>query len=1288
MAKFSVKKPLTVFVAVLAILVLGVVAYTKMTPDLLPNMDFPYVVIVTTDPGASPEAVESDITKPMEQAMATLNEIKHISSTSQNSVSMVVLEFEQGVNMDSTGVDIQQKIATLQGGWDDTVGTPYVLKINPTMLPVAVAAVSSDKMDVAELSEFVENTLTSKMEGITGVASVSVSGLVQRQMNVILSQEKMDALSARLAQAVNGQLDAAAGQLQQTKKQLQDAKAAIRSAEENAVAQAATKALEAVRGSLRDMDEQEARLSERLAELQTLLQRKTELEAKKAGYDARIAAIENNPLLTPEQKEEQIAAVKAESGYVQMEAELAEVDLRLAAMGKDWEHLLGEIERLQEQLRLLREKIRKFKEDNAVLAGMVEQITSGAMTVADGVQQIIAGNIQIDSALTQLESGLAAIEESRASALEQTNLQDVLQLSTVSALLTAQNFSMPAGYIADDDGVQYMVSVGDSISTREELQELILFDLGMEGVEPIRLEDVAEVFVTDNEGSIYAKLNGENGVTVTFNKQSTYATAEVSKNISQRFEELTGEYDGLHFTPLMDQGDYIRIIISSIFSSLGWGALFAILILYLFLRDLRPTVITLVSIPVSVIFAVVLMYFCGVTINMISLSGLAVAVGMLVDNSVVVIENIYRLRAKGATVTQAAVAGAGQVLGAITASTLTTVCVFLPIVFVEGITKQLFTDLALTMTFSLLASLAVALTLVPAMASGMLKKDKRIKDGLLSKIYPFYRRAVAWALRHKTAVLGTSAALLVATALLTVQRGFVFMPEIDLNTVSVTITMPEGCDHDKAAELADEVTRRALTIENVETVGAAMSSSSAMSMMSMGGTGGDYDVTAYVIVPEGESGNAVGKKLVELCEDMECKVSYSGAADGMTQMMTGSGITLRVYGDDMEQLQEAAKTVGEALEGVEGVREVSDGLEEATPAVHLTVDRAKAMQHGMTVAQVYMQVASALSTSTTGADMTLDGQSMGVTIALPEEQAVTMENLPELEIKPDSSMSGAMTSMSGTASSMGSSMGSMGTSVGGSAASSGESFRLGDVATVERTVSMNTISRMEQRRCITATATVADGYNVTKVSAAAIKAVEALELPDGVTAEFDGENETIMEAMSQLLLMLALGILLVYLVMVAQFQSLKSPFIVMFTIPLAFTGGFIILLIAGVELSVVSLIGFVMLVGIIVNNGIVLVDYINQLRLDGMERREAIIEAGITRLRPILMTSITTILGLLVMAFGGDAGTALMQPMALVCIGGLVYATLMTLLVVPCMYDIISRRELRKVAESDLSYEE
>ena len=321
--------------------------------------------------------------------------------------------------------------------------------------------------------------------------------------------------------------------------------------------------------------------------------------------------------------------------------------------------------------------------------------------------------------------------------------------------------------------------------------------------------------------------------------------------------------------------------------------------------------------------------------------------------------------------------------------------------------------------------------------------------------------------------------------------------------------------------------------------------------------------------------------------------------------------------------------------------------------------------------------------------------------ALSDAQKVDLEKLLELEIKPGSSMGSAVSGMGGGAmnsmgsamsgmggSSMSGAMASTGTSASAGAGAGGESFKLGEVATLEHTVSMSTISRMEQRRCITVTAKVHPDYNVTKVSGAAIRAVENLELPAGVTVEFDGENETIMEAMEQLVLMLLLGVLLVYLVMVAQFQSLKSPFIVMFTIPLAFTGGFLILLIGGVELSVVSLIGFVMLVGVIVNNGIVLVDYTNQLRLEGMERREAIVEAGVTRLRPILMTSITTILGLLVMAFGGDAGTALMQPMALVCIGGLIYATLMTLLVVPCMYDILSRRELRKVEEKDLTYEE
>ena len=1294
MPKFSVKKPLTVFVAVLAIVVLGVVAYLKMTPDLMPNMDFPYVILVTTDPGASPETVEADITKPLEQSMATLDRIKNVTSSSMDSVSMVVLEFEDGVNMDTVSVDIQQKINQLKGSWSDTVGDPYVLKMNPSMLPVQVAALSYDGKDITQLSDFVNDTLSPKLEGITGVASVTVSGTVERQLHVILSQKKLDALSQRLSDAIAKQLDDAAGQLASARGQVNSAKAAIRSAEESAVRDAVTQALTTIQDSLKTMRDSRDQLQDNLRELADIQREKARLEAENAPYQAKIEAIRQNPSMTEEEKQAAIAEIESDPEYVRIQAELAALDLRMAALGVKWDEAVQRAKEWQKQLEELEKQLRDLETDEGV-AKLADQVSAGVLTMTDAVNQIISANIQLDSALSQIDQGLQTLEESRSAALSQADLSSSLSLPTITALLTAQNFSMPAGYLKED-GVNYMVSVGDSIDTRQDLEDLVLFDLGMDGIDPIRMKDVADVAITDNSSEIYDKLNGKDGVIVSLNKQSTYATAEVSNNINSRFRELEAEYEGLSFVPLMDQGDYIYLIINSILSSLGWGALFAVLILYLFLRDLRPTVITLCSIPISVIFAVVLMYFSGVTINMISLSGLAVAVGMLVDNSVVVIENIYRLRSKGATVIQAAVSGARQVLGAIVASTLTTVCVFLPIVFVEGITKQLFTDLALTMTYSLLASLIVALTLVPAMASGMLKKEKAVKAGLLERVYPAYRRAVGWSLGHKAVVLLLAVVLLAGSAWGAVSRGFVFMPQIDMNNVSLTVTMPEGISREEAVALADEVVRRAGTVENVDAVGAMMSSGSGMDMSSMmGGSGGAYDITAYVTMPEGASGAKAGKAIEELCADLPCQVTASGSMDSMSTYLAGSGVSLKVYGDDMEDLQSSAKALAAALKTVEGTGEVSDGLEEATTALHISVDRNAAMEKGVTVAQVYMAVASALTNTSTASDLTLDGLEMEVSVQSPEESRMTREKLMDLEITPSSGtnldsmshisgMSGSTSSMGGMSALAGGSTASGSSALTGSAGQEVSSFRLGDVAAIEETVSLGSIQREQQRRCVTVTAEVAEGYNVTKVTAAAQTAVAGVDLPQGITAQFSGENEAIMDAMGQLLLMLGLGVLLVYLVMVAQFQSLRSPLIVMFTIPLAFTGGFLALLISGIELSVVSLIGFVMLVGVIVNNGIVLVDYINQLRLSGMERREAIVEAGVTRLRPILMTSMTTILGLVVMAFGGDAGTALMQPVALVCIGGLLYATLMTLLVVPCMYDILSRRELRKVEETDL----
>ena len=1339
MSKFSVKKPLTVFVVVIAILVLGVVSYLNMTPDLLPNMDFPYVMIMTTYPGASPEKVETEISRPLEQSMSTLEHIKEVTSTSSENYSVVVLEFEDSVNMDTIGVDIQQNISSLRASWDDLVGTPYVLKINPSLLPVMVAAVSMEGMDTVELTQFLDNTILNKLEGISGVAQISTQGTVVQQLHVVLDQQKLDDLNEKIADAINSKLDEAAEELsakreelQEAQEQMADAKAQLDAGKSALSQQMAageaeidkqtttlitTKAelndqivqlqaaklqlqssltlLKAIQSGLKELQAQSDALTGELNILLNLQQSVESLAQMQREYQQVIDAIRNNPELTPEEKEAALAEIWGSEAYIAMEAAWAQLMAQLGAYGVDPETLGQRIAQLQTSLQEVAARIAQLVEallgeglstdtlgttiaemeanmqqiDDGIAqlqaaikqldSGMLQlqdaakilnqQKTSGLLEYSSAAAELAAGSSTVSSALMQIDSGLETLEQSREDALAQADLNNIITMEMVHSILTAQNFAMPAGYL-EEEGTSYMVSVGDEITDFGAVRNLLLFDMNMEGVEPIFLADVAEVFLTDNRAESYAKLDRKDSIMLTFEKQSTYATAETTNNILERFRELEEEYPGMRFVALMNQGDYIYLIVDTIANSLLLGAIFAIVIL--FLRDLRPTFITLCSIPISVIFAIVLMYFSGVTINMISLSGLAVAVGMLVDNSVVVIENIYRLRAKGANAIQAAVSGAGQVAGAVTASTLTTVCVFAPIVFVQGITKQLFTDLALTMTYSLMASLIVSLTLVPAMASGMLKKESKPITGVMSRFLGSYERAVNWSLDHKFLVLGAAAAALAATCLLSLAKGYIFMPEMDMPNVNVTISMPEDATMEEARKMADDVLARIDMVEGIATAGAMMNTSG--SLLTSASGGGDYDVTVYInLTDQGASGAAVGRDIEALCADMACTVTATSAMMDMS-MLTGSGVSLRIYSNDMMDLQNAARTAAQVLSGIEGIAEVSDGLEDAAPALHVRIDPNDAMAKGITVAQVYMELASALTNQVTAATLNLDGTYTDVIIEKPEGARLDLAGLAAFPL--------TVTGMDGTET----------------------TFPLSDIAVIEETASLASISRIAQRRCLTVTATAKDGYNVTLLTTEAEKAMKNVDFGDGVTYVFSGENESIMEAIEQLLLMLLLGVLLVYLVMVAQFQSLISPFIVMFTIPLAFTGGFIALLVCGMEISVVSLIGFVMLVGIIVNNGIVLVDYINQLRLEGADRRSAIVEAGSTRMRPILMTSITTVLGLIDMALSQNAGTALMRPVAVVCIGGLLYATLMTLFVVPCIYDIFCKKELRNVREEDL----
>jgi len=1315
MSKFSVKKPFTVFVAVIAVLVLGVVSYLKMTPDLLPNMDFPYIMIMTTYPGASPEKVENELTKPLEQSMSTLENIKNVTSTSAENYSMVMLEFEESTDLDVIGVDIQQKLSALQAGWDDMVGAPYVLKINPSMLPVQVAAVSMEGMSTVELTDFLNETLMNKLEGITGVARISASGTVEQQLHVILDQEKIDTLNEKIAGVINGKIDDATQELTDKKAELEKAQEEMDAAKEqldagksslayqtaageaelqNQIAQLQSakmqltttlELLKTVQSGLADLEGQAAQAEAELNHLLSLQQTANELRVQRELYAAQIQAIENDPILTQEQKDAAIAEIRGSADYLQTEAQWAQLQADLAVYGLTPEQLPERILISQEALAALKVQIDllyatlteegltkealdgQIAEMEATMAQLDDGIsqlksatsalsqgkTAALLELSNAATELAVGNSSISAALMQIESGFETIETSREDALAKADLNEIVTMEMVSQILAAQNFAMPAGYI-QQDGVSYMMSVGEEITELETLEGLLLFDMNMEGIDPIYLTDVANVMLTDNRDETYSKLDGENSITLNFEKQSTAATAEATDNILARFEELEAEYPGLTFVPLMNQGDYIYLLTDSIINSLLLGALFSVLILFVFLKDIRPTVITLCSIPISVIFAVVLMYFSGVTINIISLSGLAVAVGMLVDNSVVVIENIYRLRSKGANAIQAAVSGAGQVAGAVTSSTLTTVCVFLPIVFVEGITRQLFTDLALTMTYALLASLVVSLTLVPAMASGLLKKEKIPKAGFMDKFNTGYSRIAAWALDHKAIVLIASLVLLVATALGSIARGFIFMPPMDMPNVNVTITMPEDATMEDAVGYADEVLARIDTVEGIATAGASMSSGGMLGGLTGGGSGGSYDVTVYLTLSDQNAkGSLVANQIVELCADLPCEVTATSAMLDMS-MLSGSGLSMQIYAQNMNELKAAAEKAAEVLQNVEGLKDISDGMEDASPAIHIAVDRNKAMAKGLTVAQVYLDLAEKLTTTATAATLQLSGTSTDVIIEKPEGAKLTVDDLELYRFE--------VTGMDGT------------TNI----------VWLNSISEIEETTSLTSISRSDQRRYLTVTAGLQEGYNITKVTAQAQALLADVDFGDGVTYEFTGENETIMEAIEQLFLMLLLGILLVYLVMVAQFQSLKSPFIVMFTIPLAFTGGFIALLICGMEVSVISLIGFIMLTGIIVNNGIVLVDYINQLRQEGMERRQAIIEAGTTRMRPILMTTITTILGLVDMATNDAAGTAMMQPVAVVCIGGLIYATLMTLFVVPCIYDMLNKKELRNVREEDL----
>lgn len=1339
--KLSVKKPMTIFVAVIVVIVLGIVSVFKMTPDLLPNMDFPYAIILTTYPGQTPETVESVVTKPLEQSLSTIDGVKTITSTSSDNYSILTLEFEDGTNMDTATVDMRGNLDTIKDAWPDGVGSPYLMKINPNMMPVAMVAVDYDGYDTVQISDYVNNELKNQLEGIDGVASVSTKGIVTQKENVIISQTKIDALNAKINDALNDKFGDAEKKISDAKKELQDN---ISKAEQGS---------DTIEQSINDLNSQQEEVAKQLADAQgkaqsgyteilnakmqlldqqqsltatkqtltiayqALTQIKEKLDSlqdEKAQLTQQIEAFEKiyndykdalSKLANPDLTDEQLAQVRALLAKIDEELDKygfpkEELEERLNNAKNALTNVDKAITQTVEALKGLDTTEEKLDDTIAEIADKISQVDGGITQIAAAVKGLDNNTVSVNQALSEIEKqqslaayqlsgGLSALNTKQSevnSALTQLNsaqeelksasdelsdqkdkakkaadMTNTVTISNVSNILTAQNFSMPAGYVSDDENIKYLVRVGDKIDGDKEMQSLALFDTGIDGIGVVKLSDVADVFIADDSDEVFTKINGNSGVVFSFSKQSDAATATVSENIAKKLNSLTQENEGLHFTTLMDQGDYIDIIINSVLQNLLMGAVLAIIILYLFLRDIKPTLIVALSIPISVIFALVLMYFSGVTLNMISLSGLAIGVGMLVDNSVVVIENIYRLRNLGVPPVKAALNGAKQVAGAIASSTLTTICVFFPIVFIEGLTRQIFMDMALTITYSLLASLIVALTLVPAMGQRMLRKVKPVKHGMFDKMLGGYEKSIRFVLKHRAIALIVAVVLLFGSMFGAVARGFSFMPNMASTELSVTVSLDDSATMDDTIDAAQNLLDTLSEYDEFETVGVMTGSTTSLMGLTGSVSSSDADkgsVMAYAVFKDDKVKNSesISKEIeAELQSiDGDVVVSGSSSSSSMSAMLGDDGVSIKLYGDDLKTLQNTAKDMAEKLAAVDGIDETDNGIGATSGEIKVTVDKTKAAKKSLTVAQVYQQIAAAITSETTSSTLTNSGKDLDVVVIKDENSDVTKNNIKDIKL--------TYTDKEGNE----------------------KATKLSEVAEISDSESMNSITRSDQKRYIKVSGTLKDGYTNTDVSNKAKALFDDYKLPDGCSIEYSGSNESTMEAVNQMLLMMLLGVILIYLIMVAQFQSLKSPFIIMFTIPLAFTGGFLGLLITGFDVSVVALLGFVMLCGIIVNNGIVLVDYINNLRLEGKERREAIVEAGKTRMRPILITAITTVLGLSTMALGIGTGSEIMQPIAIVCIGGLLYATIMTLYIVPVIYDILSKKELRKVSESDL----
>ncbi|MGI6144479.1 MAG: efflux RND transporter permease subunit [Clostridia bacterium] len=1014
----SVRRPVTIAMIFLMVILLGVVSLNKLNPDLFPELDLPMALVMTSYQNVGPEEIENLITRPLEGTIGTVNGLKNIQSLSQQGSSLIFVEFAWGTDMNFAVTQMRDKIELISTYFPSEADKPMIIKMDPNMMPLMVMGISGDS-DLATLDKIATDVIQPGLEKVEGVASVSISGGVKREIRISAIPQRLQAYGVSLEQIIN-------------------------------------------------------------------------------------------------------------------------------------------------QLRL---------ENRNASVGSIEE------------------------------------------GLKEQMLRVVGEFSSVQDIEDMQIPLTTGGYV--------------------------------------RLAELARVEDTVKDNNQFVYMNGEPCIQVAIQKQTDANTVRVSEGVKEALAKLQQDLpQNLKVNVAMDQADYIRLSLDQVKSNALSGAALAILILFLFLRNIRSTLIIGTAIPISILATFTLLYLGGLTLNIITLGGLALGVGMMVDNAIVVLENIYRYRQEGHSRSEAAKKATDEIGLAVTASTLTTIVVFVPIVYVEGLASQVFRPMALTVAFALLASLFVAITLVPMLSSKILKVESReAKRGFFSKIFQgwsrllvgldqLYRRVLAWAIRHRKTVVVSTLLLFIVSIAVIPFVGMEFMPKQDTGQYSVNITLPNGTAVQETERVTKLVQKYIEELPEHEWAIYAIGVSG--DMISTGGTTEKATISGKL-----KDKSERVRHIDQVMDELRVKCAGIPGAEieiaSMDVMTTGQqSISIGLSGDNLEVLKIFAETVAERVRSIEGTREVTTSFEEGRPEIHLKLQREKAEQYGISTTQLSSLLATAIS-GTTATQYHEGGEEIDVRVVIDQEYSKNINNLESLMV----------------------------------ASPTGALVPLRDVAVIETVKGPTQIIRDNQSRWVSVTGEIS-GRPLNVVMQDIQTVLSDLPIPAGVQLEFGGANKEMIEAFQDLSLALILAIILVYMVLASQFEGLLYPFIIMFSIPPTLIGVVFSLLFTGRTLNITSFIGIIMLAGIVVNNAIVLVDYINTLRRrDGMLREEAILKAGPTRLRPILMTSLTTILALIPLCLGIGEGAELSAPMATVVAGGLAFSTLITLVLVPCMYIIMDNFSLK-----------